>query len=286
LKILITGAGGFLGKKLLTALSSDVYSEITCVSRTSKDFSNLMGNVSWAKGSLRDSDFLDFLAKEKFQKVFHLAWEGLPDRSPEMNLINLEMSENLLFRLTANGIAELNIIGSCLEYGDTAGMVEDADQPKGGDSFANTKIKLNNFVKELSVPYRWFRPFFIFGDGQSKNSLIPSLITNLKKGLSPEIRAINNSHDFIAVDDVSRAIFLASNNDSLHGEINIGTGVLTPVGEIVKALHAKFGVEFNQYFEASPGLSSNSQKMNSLTNWKPEFTGLEGIMRYYKDEIS
>ncbi len=280
MKILVTGASGFLGKKLLTELKGDFEAEITCVSRA---FEKSSGNVTWVKGDLGDQDFIDRLASEKFEKVFHLAWEGLPDRSAEMNALNLEMSKIFLTTLVKNGVQEINITGSCLEYGDVNKSVSDTESPTGEDSFATAKIELNHFIKDLNISYRWFRPFFIFGEGQSRNSLIPSLIANLKSGLSPEIRAINNSHDFISVNDVAKAIYLASIDSSVSGEINVGTGVLTPVGQIVKAFHEKFNLEFKYSYEPKPGLSSNSIKLLNFTNWKPEYIGLKGIIDYYEN---
>jgi nucleoside-diphosphate-sugar epimerase len=280
LKILVTGASGFLGKKLLSELKGDAEAEITCVSRTFKKSSD---SVTWVEGDLGDQDFIDRLASGKYEKVFHLAWEGLPDRSAEMNLLNLEISKNFLAKLVKNGIQELNIIGSCLEYGDVNKLVSDTELPKGEDSFALAKIELNQYVKNLDVSYRWFRPFFIFGEGQNPNSLIPSLIANLANGLSPEIKAINNSHDFISVNDVAKAIHLASINSSVLGEINVGTGVLTPVGQIVEAFHEKYDLRFNYFFEPNPGLSSNSIKLMNFTNWKPEYVGLKGIIDYYEN---
>ena len=280
MKILITGASGFLGRKLVEELSKDSGNELTCISR---DYKESLQNIYWINGNLNDRKFLDFLSNERFERVFHLAWEGLPNRSAEMCLKNLQISENFLRSISASKVQELNIIGSCLEYGDIVGKVGDSQKPFGNDPFAKAKINLHSFVQELEIQFRWFRPFFIFGEGQNQNSLIPSLINNLALGISPEIRSINNSHDFIAVEDVARAILLSSKNPHLLGDVNIGTGVLTPVGDIARALHAKFNVEFSSSYKSMPGLFSDSLKLKELTSWKPEFKGLDGIMKYVEE---
>ena len=274
----MTGGSGFFGQNLIKELSKSRNLQITCLSRNPQ---NNYRNINWVQGDLTDSDLVANLGKQEFRKLYHLAWDGLPNRSNEFSELNLNNSKRLIENLVTKNDIELNVIGSCLEYGDIKGYVEDKSTPNGKDSFAIAKIQLNQYVSNLGVPYRWYRPFFVYGLGQHKDALIPGLLRNLKSNTPINIKSISNSHDFVSVSDVVKAIILSSNHNSIMGEVNIGTGVLTTVGDIVSAFYKQFNLTFDMDFQRNPGLVSNSIKLKEIAGWEPEFTGISGIVNYY-----
>lgn len=278
LKVLVTGGSGFFGQNLIKELSKSKHLQITCLSRYPQR--NYL-NVNWIQGDLKDNDLVANLGEQKFRKLYHLAWDGLPNRSNEFSELNLNNSIRLIENLVTKNDIELNLFGSCLEYGDLEGCVEDESIPDGMDAFAIAKIQLNQYVKSLGVPYRWYRPFFVYGFGQHKDALIPSLLRSLKGNKPINIRSLSSSYDFISINDVVKAIILSSNLNAIMGEINIGTGVLTTVGDIVSAFCKQFNLIFDMDFQRNPGLVSNSIKLKEITRWEPEFIGINGIVNYY-----
>jgi nucleoside-diphosphate-sugar epimerase len=279
LKILVTGGTGFLGKKIISHLLKEPEYELTCVSRVSNESSS---KINWVRGDLSDLDFVECLDFSEYEQIFHLAWEGLPNRSAYYSQKNYNISLNLIQRITKYTDIELNIVGSCLEYGDITGIVSEEIRPDGTDDFAKAKISLYRVIQELGVQYRWFRPFFMYGEGQSDQSLIPNLISKLKNNLPIQIKSMSNSHDFICVEDVANAIVKASRTDYSFGDYNLGTGASTSVGEIVELFHQELDVEFNMEYTKNLGLISDSKKIEQQIGWHPEFIGLAGIKNYYK----
>jgi nucleoside-diphosphate-sugar epimerase len=280
LKIFISGASGFLGKHLVGKLLQKSEYEITCLSRVEMSHNN---KIDWIRGDLNDNGFLDTVDLSKYDKLFHLAWEGLPDRSEVISRKNFNLSANFIKKFAKYDKLEVNVIGSGLEYGDLKGVVTDTDHPTGGNEFARAKISLHEYVQSLGIRYRWFRPFYMYGQGQSVNSLIPTLISNLKGNLPIQIKSINSSHDFVAVEDVANAIVMSSETKDAFGVFNIGTGVVTPVGAIVDLFHKMFGVNSNVQYKVSSGLASKSDRLRKLAKWSPEFVGITGIQKYFSD---
>jgi nucleoside-diphosphate-sugar epimerase len=285
MKVLITGASGFIGKALIKELSEIPNLDITAISRNPKLTNNHFG-VNWLSGDLSDSRFVNSLSQKYFDKVFHLAWQGLPDRSSDLCELNLEISKKFLLGISSRKEVELNVLGSCLEFGATTGKIFDSTQPKSNDDFGQAKIELNEFVKSIGVNYRWFRPFFVFGTGQNPRALIPSIIESIRLERPIKINSVDSSHDFIAVEDVANAISTTSMMNGVYGEINIGTGELTSVGEIARTLYSTHGLEFNQNFNPSNGFYAESKVLRSLCSWSPKYAGIEGILQYYKMKLS
>ena len=282
MKTLITGASGFVGTQLIKELQQRDELELFGISRHHRDSTQ---NLKWLKGDLSDKSFVKSLSTMGFEKIFHLSWEGLPDRGKHFSQVNLESSTRFLKAVSDAGEVELNVIGSCLEYGATTGPVSDSDIPDGNDDFALAKIAIHEFTKSLGVPYRWYRPFYIFGIGQSPKSLIPSIIAALSVGKEIEVKAMNNSHDFISVDDLASAIAISSTNNSIFGEINIGTGEPTCVGEILKVFHGYYGKKFDQTFSRDPGLFAKPDVLINDLHWKPVYVGAQGIIEYFKENL-
>jgi dTDP-6-deoxy-L-talose 4-dehydrogenase (NAD+) len=283
MKTLITGASGFVGTQLIKELEQRTGHELFGISRHHRESTH---NLKWLRGDLNDYSFVKSLSTIGFEKVFHLSWEGLPDRGKHFSHVNLENSIRFLKTISDVGEVELNVIGSCLEYGTTTGPVKDSEIPNGNDDFALAKIAIHDFAKSLGVPYRWYRPFYIFGIGQSPKSLIPSIIAALSSDKEIEVKAINNSHDFISVDDLARAIAISSANDSIFGEINIGTGELTCVGDILREFHGYYGKKFTKTYSRNPGLFANPDLLVHHFHWKPTYVGAQGIIDYFKANLA
>lgn len=282
MRILITGATGFIGKKLIEELNDTKKYEIYALSRTARRDTSF---VRYIFGDLNDRSFVDSLQAFKFRRLYHLGWEGLPDRSENISKLNLKNSKNLLAVLAKSKNIEFDIMGSCLEYGDVTGLAENLEFPKGGNSFADAKLELHKYTKHLKIPFRWYRPFYVYGEGQSAKSLIPNLIDKLKGNDEGSLRfnSLNSSHDFISVTDVAKAISISSLTPNFFGEINVGTGTLTNVGEIVKLIYGHYGYVLQKDYSVETGLFTNANKLRAFTNWVPKYVGITGMLEYLKE---
>jgi len=279
MRTLITGASGFIGMELIKELQKTGENELFGISRQAQTGTQ---NLKWLMGDLNDANFVDSLARMGFEKVFHLSWEGLPDRGKFYSELNFKNSIRFLGALSKPGSVELNIIGSCLEYGNITGSVSDSEIPHGNDDFALSKLAIHSFVQGLGVPYRWFRPFYIYGFRQNPKSLIPSIISALSAGNEIEVKAINNSHDFISIDDLTTAIARSSSNQTILGEINIGTGEPTCVGDILLEFHNYYRKPFHQTYSRNPGLFAQPDVLIKDAGWKPTHVGAKGVIEYFR----
>ena len=279
MNILITGGTGFLGKSFVDVVQNIPGIKFDVVTRKQTN-----DNSNFIKGDLGSKEFLTMLLKKNYDKIFHFAWEGLPDLNDELCEKNYNSTINLITILRKSPKTELHFIGSCLEYGPIFNEVSDFDIPKGNSRFAQSKININSELKKLAAPYKWYRPFYVFGLNQSKKSLIPSTITAASKGRMLNYKNPNSAHDFITVEDLSDAIKKIAFDTTETGEFNIGTGILTSVGEIASKVYNAYGQEFIYEKKSIEGLSSKNVRLKALFNWEAKYVGIEGINTYLREK--
>ena len=280
-KILITGAAGFIGKTLIKTLEAMETFDIHAVSRQVR---LSRSNTKWIKGDLRDTQFCRTLGELQFDKVVHLAWEGLPHRTFENSCINSFVTIGLLNLFSDRKDTEITLIGSCLEFGDDEGLVEDSKIPSGYDHFAQSKIQIHNFASLRGLNYKWVRPFYLYGYGQSSKSLIPALINSYQQGEEPQIRQPESAHDFINIEDFAMALTLIINSATDKRIFNVGTGVLTNVGQIANEIAKIFGKSppFGDF--QNIGLRANAESVR-LLGWNPRYVGISGIRGWLRESV-
>jgi nucleoside-diphosphate-sugar epimerase len=275
MKTLITGASGFIGRALL---KQNLIGDLHVASRVS---TSLPTGITGLFGDLSDQKFVKHLAEQEFEQVIHLAWEGLPNLSEENNLRNLKISKQFLEILASSGVKDFQIAGSCLEYGDKTGQVNEEVIGDNLSDFAATKIKLLEFVAGLGVAYKWHRIFYSYGPFQHDNSLLSSAFLSAKNGVSFKLTNPNISRDFIYVDDVAKGLSRLIGTPGVNGIFNIGSGKSTPVKYLVDALNSKMGFEVqDQVFEESPALTADIKKITETCGWIPEVSIEQGIKKF------
>ena len=292
MKILITGLNGFIGKSLKNLLSEkyQVLSLVRDKNNNNKYNNNKYNNIFNIIGDLSNPDeWGEKVVNFAPDYCIHMAWEGLPDYSPEKCKTNL--NQNLLFLDFLCKVKVPNIIltGSCYEYGDYDGRLEENLSPQNPSIFGLTKIAIFDYFESLckanELNFKWARIFFSYGPNQRNVSLIPSIWKNLKLNKKNSIKTPFLSNDFIYVDDVANGILNLLDNKSPSGIYNIGSGKLTSVGYIANLIHSYYKKDL-PYPDIDTinlkGFYSDNRKIENLTSWEPKISIEDGVIKTLK----
>ena len=99
-----------------------------------------------------------FIFFKKPDKLIHLAWEGLPNYNEfyhfERNLLS---NYNFIKNIIKNGLKDLNVIGTCFEYGMQSRSLSENLQTKPINAYGLNKDTLRNYLEELKkkrIPFK------------------------------------------------------------------------------------------------------------------------------------
>jgi dTDP-6-deoxy-L-talose 4-dehydrogenase (NAD+) len=243
MKILVTGASGFIGRHLINELIEQTSHEIIA---TSRDLSKArscdwFGKVRYIPYDLDSSieDLFDYFGRP--DKVIHLAWDGLPNYNDSLHIEkNLYRHYFFIKNLIANGLKEITVTGTCFEYGMKNGCLSENDQTEPSNMYGLAKDTLRKILVELSksydFKYKWIRLFYMYGEGQSSSSLFSLLDSAiLNKSDSFDMSGGEQLRDFLHIDDVVRNIYLISQQTLyLNQSINCCSGVGASVRRLVE----------------------------------------------------
>mgnify|MGYP001326413187 CR=1 FL=1 len=235
MRILITGATGFIGKNLCTSLFKKNY-KILGISRSKIKSKK---NITFIKSSLKlNKKNFNIIEKFKPNILINLAWEGIPNYSNKFSKKNLN-DQVIFFEKIKNikSLKKIFSVGSCWEYQKKKGKLNENCRLNYKTEFTNSKIKILNFLtkncKKLGIKFFYFRLFYVFGKYQNNHSLIPHIITSIKNRQKFKIRNIKNQNDFVHIDDVCRIFNIAILGKIKEGIYNIGSGKLTSILYII-----------------------------------------------------
>ena len=279
MRILVTGATGFIGARLLPLLKDH---DVVCLTRDAAR----LPQMPWAKPLVADmarpASFRVELQRFAPQWCFHLAWEGLPDYSPARCQANLDAGTALFDMLGDIDIKRVVVAGSCWEYGAASGAASEDLAPVAVGEFAASKNALRqnlaNTAMAFGFEYRWARVFFAYGPGQRSGSLIPLSHAAYSQGKAPDIRSPDVAQDFIHVDDVAGGLLALASQDMNSGIYNLGSGQPHNVGDVVNRVAAHFGRPA-PFPAAAPkaGFWADMTKTTKASGWTPAIALDDGI---------
>jgi len=283
-EVLVTGAKGFLGSRLVSRLIADG-ATVTCTSRGDGPLAQNT-EARWRVCELADArNVHDVLSDTKPQVVFHLAGKASGLREPE----------NVLATLEANLIASVNVLLAALDSGVRrvvlAGSYEEPDADSAPRSpYAASKAGAALYARMFADLYGLstvvLRPAMIYGPGQPDTAkLIPYVTRCFLSGEVPVLTSGRRAVDWVYVDDVVEAFLAAAITPAIDGEvIDIGSGELHTISEIVETLavatRAKQRAQFGGVADrpAEHIGAADTEKARGLLGWTsttPLSVGLE-----------
>ncbi|SVE24205.1 uncharacterized protein METZ01_LOCUS477059, partial [marine metagenome] len=196
MKVLITGAGGFIGSHLTERLVSDGYDVKVFVRYNSKnewgwlESSPIKNDLEIISGDIRDQDLV-YDAMQNCSIVYHLAaLIGIPYSyvSPLAYIkTNMEGTYNILNAAKMLNVNKILITSTSETYGSAQYVPIDEKHPLIGQSpYSATKIAADqlalSYYNSFELPVKIVRPFNTYGPRQSARAIIPSVISQILIG--------------------------------------------------------------------------------------------------------
>lgn len=241
MKIIVTGATGFVGKHFVQELLDRCH-EVVAVSRSRQRFEKCdwRGEVRFISADLHQAIENPRSLLGDADVVAHFAWPGLPNFKSMFHVEeNLPAAYQFLKSLVDAGYTRLLVAGTCFEYGDRCGPLSEDLPAEPTTAYGVAKDSLRRFLVSLqsssTFQLQWARLFYLFGEGQSAASLIPQLNAAIDRG-DPVFNMSGGEQlrDFLPIGSVAKKLVDVLESPDFEGVVNICRGEPTSVRRLVE----------------------------------------------------
>jgi len=226
-KILITGATGFIGKNFLK-LKNLQKNKLYCLVRKKIKSKK---KITWYETAIEDSRNLKKIKKKitEIDTLYHFAWGNLPNYQSKIHTTEeLKKQKFFLKNMIDFGVKKIVVTGTCYEYGLKEGLIYNTYKTNPVVEYAKAKVKLyrwlKNYQKKKFYNLIWLRLFFVYGNGQSKKSLLQKIVECERKGKKYfHLSKGDQIRDYINVKSAVKQIYDYSKKFE-NGVFNISSG--------------------------------------------------------------
>ncbi len=306
MKILVTGADGFIGSHLTEALvraghrvkAFVLYNSFNSWGWLDHCSEDVKGGFEVFAGDVRDPHGVKE-AMKGCDAVLHLAaLIAIPYsyHSPDTYVdTNVKGTLNVLQAARDLSVARVVHTSTSEVYGTARFVPISEDHPLQGQSpYSATKIAADqlaySFFASFGLPVVTVRPFNTYGPRQSARAVIPTIITQIASGRRQiRLGAVSPTRDFNFVGDTVAGFVAALNSDRGLGEvINIGSNFEISVGDTVQLIAEAMGAEVEILTDEARLRPENSEverlwasnaKAQQLLGWQPAYGGRDGFRR-------
>ncbi|MFA5021423.1 MAG: NAD-dependent 4,6-dehydratase LegB [Patescibacteria group bacterium] len=310
-RVLVTGAGGFIGSHLTEKLVACGYTVKAFVHYNSRnswgwlESSKIKGRIEIISGDIRDADIIRQAIRD-VDMVFHLAaLIGIPYsyHSPEAYVeTNIGGSLNILQAVKDSEVKKVVLTSTSEIYGTAQSVpIPEAHPINPQSPYAATKAAADllalSFYRSFNLPVTVVRPFNTYGPRQSARAVIPTIITQILNGKTKiNLGALTPTRDLTYVEDTVNGFICAGERPEAIGEIiNLGSNSEISIEDlaylIAKYLKRNIKIESEQVRKRPQKseverLRSDNAKAKRILGWSPEYNlekGLKNTIEWFKE---
>jgi dTDP-6-deoxy-L-talose 4-dehydrogenase (NAD+) len=241
MKVLVTGATGFVGRHTVARLLQQGH-EVVAVARNEDKARALhwFGQVRFIAADLHRPPENAAVFFDQPDAVIHLAWPGLPNYKSLFHFEhNLQADYRFLKSLVTGGVGRVLVTGTCFEYGMKSGPLAENLPTNPANPYALAKDTLRQFLEALRLEHpfimQWARLFYMYGPGQNPKSLIAQLDAAIERGdLEFPMSGGEQLRDYLPVEMVASHLVSLLENRGFQGITNICSGTPISVRRLVE----------------------------------------------------
>jgi UDP-glucose 4-epimerase len=298
LKILVTGAAGFIGSKICKKLIENRYIVIAIDDLSNGKKKNIPLGVKFLKLDLSRKASINKIPKCDI--IFHLAGQSSGEKSFDSPIVDLEKNTISTLNMIEYGIKnkcrKIIYASSMSVYGEPSDKsLNEESQTYPISCYGISKITSEKYIKIFSkkLPYIIFRMFNVYGSGQNMKDLRQGMVSiYLSQALSGDkIKvkgSLNRRRDFIHVDDVTNIWMKTIKTRKINKIYNLSSGNNHKVKDLLKKilkltgkkkilkLTGTIGDQFNSY--------SNNFQITKDFEYKKFISLDQGLKKFYNSE--
>lgn len=270
MKVVVTGASGYIGRHVVDALIK-MHHEVIAV-----DMIN--------KGINTDAKFLslDIFSDDIYNKLgrpdacIHMAWKDGFNHVSDAHMGMLSQHYAFIKNMIDGGVKYLSVMGTMHEIGYYEGCVDEntPTNPLSMYGIAKNALRQSSLLlaEKSNTALMWLRAYYILGDDSNNNSIF-SKITQMEhegKASFPFVSG-KNKYDFINVDELAKQIAVASTQSEVTGIINCCSGkpvsLADKVNEFIEKNHFSIRPDYGKFPERpydSPAIWGDNAKINLI----------------------
>lgn len=281
--ILVTGAEGFIGQRLVEILESN---------------GNPVLQLGRTGGDIADPATLKPFHDAPVDFVFHLAGKTyVPDswREPaSFQYVNVMGATNVLELCRKKKIPLIYV--SAYLYGIPASLpVKESDRIEPSNPYALSKSMAEAlcyfYAINFDVPVTVVRPFNIYGIGQKSHFLIPEIIGQIKAGNSIHVKDLTPRRDYLYLDDLVDGLMATMKNNRGYRVYNLGYGSSFSVKEIIEIVQSLAKTSLEVVCENLPrkneiqDVYADIRQAKEELAWQPRHSFEDGIRKILASEM-
>ncbi len=224
MKILVTGANGYLGQGVVKTLLDNQIEVIATDFRIDR-IDDRANKISANLFELENP--YEFF--ERPDVVLHMAWRDGFVHYSDNHIIDLPHHYEFLKKLVDGGIKKIAVMGSMHEVGFWEGAIKEDTPCNPLSLYGISKNALRDMVKMLAkqknIEYQWLRGYYIVGNSQYGSSIFSKITAAVNEGKKEfPFTMGQNQYDFINYDDFCIQVAKTVTQNEVNGVINICSG--------------------------------------------------------------
>jgi len=242
MKILVTGATGFVGRHLVEALLARDY-QVKAVARRVEPAKALpwFDRAEFVAADVHDEGLDVAALTEGVDALAHLAWPGLPNYQSLFHFEhNLMADYRFIKKAVETGISQVLVTGTCFEYGLQSGPLDETVEPRPANPYGLAKNALRLFLEHLQREHpftlQWARLFYLHGTGQNPGSLLAALDRAIDAQATVfDMSAGEQLRDYLPVETAAAHLAGLLSRREFNGVVNCSSGEPVSVRALVEA---------------------------------------------------
>lgn len=234
-KILVTGAGGYIGRHVVKALL-DAGQEVIASDLRLNDVDDRAQKI--VTNIFEPDDGL-FATLGSPDVCLHMAWRDGFKHNSDNHMGDLSSHYRFIKTMLESGLKQIAVMGTMHEVGYWEGAIDENTPCHPASMYGIAKNALREatlmLAKEHNAVAQWIRAYYIVGDDARGNSIFSKLLQAAQEGKTTfPFTTGKNKYDFINVDELARQIVAVVSQSEVDGIINCCTGQPITLAERVE----------------------------------------------------